>query len=205
MPSGENPGPLHPPPGNLARQALPLRVTSQSWFRFHRADHAAIYWGLDPRRPFAYRFDAPNGEFGVLYVGGDEHAAFIETFGHNTGLRRIGTEDLAARRLARIDVARPLRLVDLSGPGLARIGADARLFAGDYSVAQQWALALFRHPAAPDGIYYPSRHDPQRACAALFDRPGIDVSAVDLGTLLDRTHADLLHTLLSTYRFGLGR
>ena len=27
-----------------------------------------------------YRFDAPDGEYGVLYVGADPHVAFIETF-----------------------------------------------------------------------------------------------------------------------------
>ncbi len=76
--------------------------------RFHRVQHAAIYWGLDPPRPFPFRFDAPNGEFGVLYAAADEHAAFIETFGHSTGFRRIGTNDLATRRLASIEVSRPL-------------------------------------------------------------------------------------------------
>lgn len=138
-------------------------------------------------------------------MGADERAAFIETFGWEVGTRRVDLVQLRARGLARIDVGRPLVLVDLTGAGLARLGADARLFAGDYDVARQWALAFFRHPSAPDGIYYPSRHDPERASAALFDRAEQFTSALGLGTLADPIHAALLRDLLATYRFGLGR
>jgi hypothetical protein len=139
----------------------------------------------------------------VLYAGADEYAAFIETFGHDTGIRVVDGTMLRARMLAWIDVARPLVLVDLTGPGLAKLGADARLFAGEYDIARQWALALFRHPSRPDGIYYPSRHDPARACVAIFDRAQESVSAVALGRLIDPAHAGLLEGFLSMYDFGL--
>lgn len=64
-----------------------------------------------------------------------------------------------------IDEARPLRLVDLTGPRLAHLGADARLFAGDYHIARQWGLAFYQHPSEPDSIYYPSRHNNDRVYA----------------------------------------
>ncbi len=76
------------------------------------------------------RFDAPDGEFGVLYAGKDERCAFIEVFGHATGMRFVEQSELAARGLARIAPRRPLRLVNLTGEGLARLGADARLDLG---------------------------------------------------------------------------
>jgi hypothetical protein len=83
VPNALLPG-AHPlPPHGIARARLPLKITAQSWFRFHGSQHSAVYWGVDPPRPFAFRFDAPNHEFGVLYAGADEHAAFIESFGHN--------------------------------------------------------------------------------------------------------------------------
>lgn len=199
------PGPHPLPPRDLARRSLPTRITNQSWFRFHDARHPALYWGRDPPRPSPSRFDAPSEEYGVLYAGADEHAAFIETFGWEVGTRRVDLVQLRARGLARIDVGRPLVLVDLTGAGLARLGADARLFAGDYDVAHRWALAFFRHPSAPDGIYYPGRHDPGRASAAIFDLAAGDVTAVSLGTLADPIHSALLRELLATYGFGLGR
>lgn len=62
---------------------------------------------------------------------------------------------------------RHLRLVDLTGPGLARLGADARLFAGDHGQARQWSRAFYSHPDRVDGIYYPVRHDPSRVAAAV--------------------------------------
>lgn len=140
----------------------------------------------------------------MLYVGADEPCAFIETFGHNTGIRRVGLSDLRARCLSRVDVSRPLRLVDLTGPRFAHLGADARLFAGDYEIARQWGLAFFVHPSEPDGIYYPSRHDPDRFCAAIFDRVAPHLKAVRLGSLADPAHTELLRQLLTAYKFGLG-
>ena len=45
------------------------------------------------------RFDAPNAECGVIYVGADEHCAFIETFGYNTGLHRYPIATLVKQKL----------------------------------------------------------------------------------------------------------
>lgn len=205
QPSGSMPGRHPPPPEDLAQRSLPIRVTSQSWLRLHDGRYPAIYWGLNPPRPRPYRFDAPSREYGVLYAGADEQCAFIETFGYLTGIRRVSIADLRSRLLSRIDVARPLNIVDLTGARLPQLGADARLFAGEFDVAQEWALAFFHHPSAPDGIYYHSRHDPERMCAALFDRVEPALAVSTLGTLADQTHELLLQTILSAYHFGFGR
>ena len=108
-----------------------------------------------------------------------------------------------ARGLARIESNRPLRLVDLTGAGLARLGADERLCAGDYDVAQRWALALFRHPERPDGLYYRSRHDPSRLCIAIYERAQAALTAARLGGLAGPALATQLAELLDTYRFAL--
>lgn len=48
---------------------------------------------------------------------------------------------------------------------------------GPDAVSQAWARALHAHPDAPDGILYPSRHDPSQRCVALFDRADLAVMA----------------------------
>ena len=70
----------HPePPTNF--DAVPLLIRrfppSGTWCRIHRVAKAPLYFG----KSGASRFDAPAGEFGVLYVGRDAHCAFIETYG----------------------------------------------------------------------------------------------------------------------------
>jgi hypothetical protein len=67
---------------------------------------------------------------------------------------------LALRDRAKVNASRPLRFVDLTGEGLAWIGADSRLASGSYDVSQRWALALYRHPSQPDGLLYRTRIEP---------------------------------------------
>jgi hypothetical protein len=141
----------------------------------------------------------------VLYLGKDAHCAFIETFGHQTGRTPFVTEaELRARELSVVTANRPLRLVDLRGEGLARIGADAELTTGsDYDLSRRWALAIYNHPHHPDGILYRARHDPRRTSLALFDRAEKDIAARGTGTLLAPVHARLLADILDTYGYGL--
>jgi hypothetical protein len=58
----------------------------------------------------------------VLYAAETLEGAFIETFGRNPGVNVVRETQLAARSLALIEAARPLKLVDLTGPGLAQNG-----------------------------------------------------------------------------------
>jgi hypothetical protein len=199
LPEPGAPGPHPLPPADLAGRAVPLLETAGPFYRIHLLEYSPLFFGRTGR----YRFDAPGGEFGVLYAGRDAHCAFIETLGHNTGLRLVASVDLRARGLARIESAWLLRLVDLTGAGLARLGADERLCAGGYAIAQQWALALAQHPEQPDGLCYRSRHDPTRLCVAIFEQAGVALSAHSVGSLASPDLADLLVDLLDTYGFGL--
>ncbi|HVB96929.1 MAG TPA: RES family NAD+ phosphorylase [Chloroflexota bacterium] len=197
------PGPHPLPPVDFANRSLPILDLEQRWLRIHVAGKSALYWGNNPPRFPPGRWDAPDGSYGVLYVGSDAFAAFIETFGHNTGIRAIQTADLVTRQLSRITTRRPVRLVGVTGPHLAKLGADARLFSADYGIAQQWSRAICQHPSAPDGILYPSRHDETRLCAAFFDHLQNDVSEQSVGTLAEPQNTALLASLLDTYGFGL--
>ena len=190
----------HPaPPTHLASRKLPIARLVGPWYRVHRVAHGAIFFG----KGHANRFDAPAGEFGVLYIARTERGAFIETFGHDTGVRVLDQKELAARGLSRIDVAKSLRLVDLRGAGLARIGADGELLTGGHALSRAWALALHEHPTAPDGIVYRARHDPSQVCAAIFDRARQAITATSLGAFSDASLAALLAQLLDVYDFGL--
>lgn len=194
------PGPLHDPSSDFPAIRLPLKTFDRDWYRVYRCAYGPIFFG----RMVTYRFDAPEGEFGVLYMAQSHEAAFIETLGgvtRNAAVRNtLQRDDLGQRCWAVIRAARPLRLVDLTARGLARISADERLCAGDYDVSRRWAKAIYMHPQRPDGIYYRAyraRHDPSQHSVALFDRATRDVAARLDGSLL--TDAALLARLLDRY------
>jgi hypothetical protein len=193
------PGPHPEPPFDLEIRGLPISSLSNSWFRLHRIDRDALFFGSTGTS----RFDAPAGQYGVLYAADTPHCAFIETFGQSTGVRVVTRVALERRCLSHIEIDRALRLVDLTGPGLARLGADNRLCTADHGVAQQWALALWEHPQKPDGLLYRARHDPSRLCAAIYDRAASAVSAVRIGSLADSGQVHYLAEILDTYQFGL--
>lgn len=143
-------------------------------FRCHKAKYSPIFFNFSTEHG---RFNAPNGEFGILYAGADEYCAFVETFGDIAGsmTSTLGTAgvtetEIATRCLCAIQANRALRLVDLTGPGLAQVRADSRLCDGDWHLSQQWSLAFWSHPQRPDGLFYRARHDPERKSVALYDR-----------------------------------
>jgi len=139
-----------------------------------------------------------------MYLGHDEHCAFIETFGQSTGESLVTVAALRARLLAEVEVTRELRLIDLADSGgLARIGADGRLLDGSHKISQRWSFALKNHPANPDGILYRARHDPARMSYALFDNAAGALSERSMGSLADSANAPLLADILNTYDFGL--
>jgi RES domain-containing protein len=194
-PKRRSPGLPPLPPVDFESRALP----SVAWepgkvlFRIHRADHDPLWFGKSGDN----RWDAPGGEYGVLYTGTDLIAAFAETFLRNLGAPPlISRRLLADRQISQMVPRGPLSVVDLTGPGLARIGATAAVIHGEYSRTQAWSLAMWSHPEAPDGLLYQARHDPSVHCLALFDRrhvslevrttEPIDADIGRLGALLDR-------------------
>jgi len=199
MGSTAPPDDAHPePPARFDDTALRIRTLEGPLYRIHDTNYDPIYFG----RTGKHRFDAPAGEFGVLYAAEDPFGAFIETFGHDTGIRVVTKAALEANPLAEVHLARPLRVVDLAASGgLARIGADERLCSGDHRLSQRWALALSR--SAIDGVAYRCRHDPARIAVAIFDTAEDVVSAARLGPLSAPAREKLLGEILDTYNFGL--
>jgi hypothetical protein len=156
----------HPaPPSDLHDHPLPLRTTPGPWVRLHRRTHSARFFG----RSGLNRFDAPHGEYGILYAAEDDFCAFVEVFGDPLDRRILSHADLSKYYLSQVRATKPLKLVDLAQGRLRQ--ADARLTSGDdYNLSQAWALALWTHPDEPDGILWRPRHDPSKESVGLFDR-----------------------------------
>jgi hypothetical protein len=194
------PGPHPYPPEDFPDRELPIREVSGPLFRlFPVAYDEPLHFG----RSGENRFDAPDGSYGVLYAAEEVPGAFIETFGRRLGKNFITGEELARKLLARIDPARPLRLVDLVGAGQSKAGVDGRLFTGSYSVSQAYSLAIHDHPARPDGIRYPARHDTEQVSVALFERVRPSTEATLLGALNESRNVELLSRVLGRYdQFG---
>ena len=191
---------LHPlPPADLNGRSLLVIEEFRIWKRIHRSAYNPIFFG----KTGSSRFDDSHGEFGVLYLDGDAHCAFIETFGQATGSNTVTQSELEKRSISSISTKRPLILVDLTGPGLARIRADARLLAGEHSVAQQWSRALREHPEQPDGVYYRARHDPSRMVAAVWEPCNAGLSTLHTERLTSTAYANELGEILDIYGFAL--
>ena len=192
-------GPLPPP--DLRDRDLPLKRfrATTVWSRLHHRTDSPIFFG----RTGNHRFDAPAGEFGVLYLGRDVNAAFVETFLREPGKTLVAESDIEARHLSRITASRTLSLVEVTGPGLVRVGATAAVSSGPYQISKQWSLALWSHPQTPDGLLYRARNDDARFCAAVFDRVGDIFTDEPMGPLTD--DPKLLAALLDTYRIGLAQ
>ena len=110
-----HPGPHPNPVPDFPSLTLPIRSFNLEWYRIHRC-------ALDPKffgRTGAYRFDAPAGEFGVLYLARSQEGAFIEVFGDVirsvAGRNTLDRTALGLRCWGWARTSRPLRLVDLTG------------------------------------------------------------------------------------------
>lgn len=193
-------GPHPEPPADLEARGPSVVEEELEWWRSHPADKGARFFGKTGN----YRFDAPDKSYGVLYMGADLQCAFIETFGEMVRSGLVTMAALKLKKFSMIKASRPLRLVDLDSSGeLIRLGADARLFSGDYGVAQRWSAALRGLKSKPDGILYPARHDPKRRACALFDRAEGVVSEKAWGNLAEKKRRTDLERLIRIYRFGV--
>jgi len=72
---------FNPPPADLDRRDPLIYDASATtiWCRTHKAGYDPIFFG----RNKAARWDAPNGDYGVLYLGADERCAFMESIGRS--------------------------------------------------------------------------------------------------------------------------
>lgn len=140
------------------------------------------------------RFSDPRelGEddrFGVLYLGSTLKVCFLEAILRDQRNGSIGDfpleeAELRARNVAEISAMRSLNLVDLRGDGPVRMGIPSDVARGsDQTLARAWALAVYQHPAAADGIVYQSRLNGEDN-VAVFDRAVPSLRAVKVEPLI---------------------
>lgn len=189
----------HPePPLDFERQVLPVTLESGLFYRLNPAGYAsAIYYDASG----CGRFDL-KGQLGVLYLGKTIEAAFIETFGRNLGQRFVSRDIIKTRSLFAIESDRPLKLLQLYGAGLAKLGVDSELSSGrEYRLPRLWCEAIYSHPQQVDGIYYMSRHDNTQLCCGLFERRSYRLSENNWGNLLSYDRQKFFE-ILDRYGFG---
>lgn len=156
------------PPGDLHARDPELLVVpaGTDLHRFYTAAYDPIYFD----RSDLGRFNALDGSYGVLYAAQDIHGAFAETFLRSPGHSLIDPVFLRRKAYVRLSSARDLRLIRMTGPGLAILGATAEVTHGGlpYNAPQAWSKALAAHPVRADGIAYHGRHDDTQLCFALL-------------------------------------
>jgi hypothetical protein len=147
--------------------------------------------------PPTYRFDSATGAFGALYVGLSFTAAFVETVLRNPQRKMVAYCEVETRSSSLIYCRRELKVVRLHGGGLQMLGLDNSISTGPYEPCSAWADALWRHPQAPDGVAFRSRHDPDQVCLAIFERPEMPLRAEPAVRLVNQLHA--ISKVLSAY------
>ena len=137
------------------------------FFRIHNSSYSSLYFG----KAKIYRFDDPKQDFGICYTSEKFEGAILETFGHSTGNKIFDRADINQRICSYVITDKNLKLVDITGKNLTKIGADSRLFSTtDYNIPQSWSRYFWEHADNFDGIYYHLRHNPDIKGIALYDR-----------------------------------
>jgi hypothetical protein len=156
-------------------------------------------FGKTPSRFSDPRRRASANRFGVLYLGDTVKVCFLEAVLRDQRDGTIGDlpmeeSELHARHYAEIEVAVPLKLVDLREDGAIGMGVPTDVAkASGQALARAWSVAFHEHPARPDGIIYPSRLN-GHTNLAVFDRAIVKlrlirkmklIAAPGLGKVLD--------------------
>ena len=103
-------------------------------------DKSPLFFG----KTMTQRWDAPEGEYGVLYLGFDQFCAFMESIGRGVLKTRLVPSAMVQQKgLSKVRFTRSLRLIDLiSSGGLTRIGVESSLSSGrGYKNSQRWSKA----------------------------------------------------------------
>lgn len=168
------------PPKTFINSRLDFKIIhpgGASWWHLTLARYPdPLGYGKTPSRFSDPRVALPEEEqFGVFYLGASIRVCFLETILRDrrtarTGYLPIPQSELQEWNTVPVEVAEPLRLVDLTGDGPIRMGVPTdAVRASRHHLGQVWSLALWGHNSQPDGILFPSRLN-MELDMALFDR-----------------------------------
>ena len=192
---------LEKPPSDLGQRRLRLVRVPEILLRISRGGYRdPFFWSRLGRN----RFDLPDGRYGVLYTAQDLETCVLEVFGDRwLKVRVLTVTSLPKFEVLTFAVWRELRVADLTGPVLNRLGTDANLFASnDYALTQEWSRQLMIHAQARDGIRYHSRKNPRKHNYAIYDTT---LAKAGLRLLERRPLGALpeLYTILDKYEVAL--
>ena len=180
---------------------LPVRRVEVGDLLQHVSRQAYRATALHFGRSGSHRFDDPERGHGVLYFGFDLATALMESVFHHhqwhRHRRRVITLSEVEERMVRVvGVIDPLRLVDLTAPGVmaSRLGLNlSQLSSRRYVHTQRvssdvYALVDASGIPVVDGLLYPSRNNHPACCAAVFERAAAKLTLIDDIALRD--HVD---------------
>jgi hypothetical protein len=197
------------PPADLQLVTTEI-LPDKPWLRFVLARHPdALGWGPGSKSRFADAELDQGGaaRFNPLYLGSSFRCCFVETLLRDQANGQAGDWPLSRSALttwtcARVELTRPLTVVDLTstGPVGMRMPSDA-VRARHQQLGRLWSSAFHAHPDGVDGILYPSRFI-QDPCLCVYDDRGIGVlKLTDRGSLV--TFQDELADALDTFKISL--
>lgn len=138
--------------------------------RIHWQTNDPVFFGPGPGALPSNRFDAPGGQYRVLYAAAELPGAYVETVLRHPYrvMRRREADERAASRLR---VRRTLTLAKVMDEGLQWHGIHAgEISIDDYAPSRQLALDFYSSFPAIHGLAYRSRYNNGQICFALFDR-----------------------------------
>lgn len=136
--------------------------------RIHRPHHDPLFFGPTGSDP-EFRYDAPAGDYKVLYAARTLETAFGETLVRSPAIPYVTSSSIQARVRSELVTTRTLKLCPLIDAGVSAHGLSFTDLHGD-AYAKTWDIsARIHNTTSADGILYASRFNNQH-CIALFDR-----------------------------------
>ncbi|SAK75067.1 RES domain protein [Caballeronia temeraria] len=204
-----DPCPLPPPGFRTAR--IPVReidLSVTTLLRIHWRHREPVYYNRRSTSSTVFRFDAPSDEYGVLYAASSFEACMAETLMRgrfrdvDAGMPHVIDEKAITDRCVAVlemEIARTLRLADLTQP-LWQFGFDTQVLSTpDYFAPNRWSAALHDNDAMVDGIYFQSRFANSVSVALFGDR----ASLVQRGTSVPLIDHPDLPAFLDRFNIGI--
>lgn len=187
---------LFQPTARFPAGLLPMQLdVGEIIVRIHRKGQRAVFFGPGAGKPPQNRFDAPAGEYGILYAARRLEGAFVETLLRRPSGRIVRRDYIEERQWTPIRLERPVIVAKIMDEGLLFHGVDASVSASDdYAPSRALAFDLYNDFPSIDGLAYRSRHNNGEICYALFDRV-LSANMVELPSHLfenNRTRVDEL-------------
>lgn len=145
--------------------------------RVHHIARDPVFFGPSPGSRPGNRFDAPNGEYRVLYASERLEGAFVETILRRPRNRILRPAFVDERAWSALRLERPVYLAKVFDEGLQAFGVDAgEVGSEDYALSRALALRIYTAFPYLHGLAYRSRYNNGEICYGIFNR----VSSGDL-------------------------